>query len=269
MSEAREVVAAFVRRDWTVARSYPIPLAVEAIGAAFNLVLFFYLSRLVADAALASHERLPRDYFGFVVVGLALYGWLLEGLASFPARVRDGQATGSLEALLATPARLSLIVVGSVTYDLLRVTVLTAVMLAGAAIFFSFRPEVRPELALILVAGPSSLLLFQALGVIVGAFTIVFKQAAGAVAIAAGAIALLSGAYFPVSLLPAAIRALANLSPLKWALDVMRPLVLGGTIPIGELALLSGSALVLAPLSLCLFARALDRARMQGTVGQY
>jgi ABC-2 type transport system permease protein len=136
------VVAAFVRRDFRINISYRASFALEVFSSIFILALFFYLGRVVDKADFAASQGLTGGYFGYAAVGLALLSIVQVSLASFSRKLNEEQTTGTFEALMATPASPSLIVLGSAVYELLRATFGALVLIAVAVVVFGLRLEV-------------------------------------------------------------------------------------------------------------------------------
>ena len=263
------LVAAFLRRDWAIARSYRANLGLELFDSVIWLVLFFYLARIVDDTELTSQTH-GEGYFPFVVVGLALMRFMQTGLTAFAIELRNDQITGTLEALLVTPVAQPLVVLGSATYALLFSTGSAVVMLLIAVAFFGVDLSVQAGSAVVLlVALPASLGLFAAVGIVVAACTVIFKQVATLVSFASLGVAVLAGVYFPLSVLPDWLQAIAEALPFSWALDVLRDALLGGDPSIAKLAGLVAFCVLAVPLSLVLFNSAVDYARKTGTLTQY
>jgi ABC-2 type transport system permease protein len=264
------LVAAFLRRDWAIARSYRLNFALNLFDSVVSLVLFFYLGQIVDQSELAAESQLSKGYFAFAVLGLALIRVIQTGVTSFALRIRQDQETGTLEALLVTPAPPSFVVLGSATYALLTATLSSLLMVVLAVLFFGLRLTLDySHLLALLVAVPASLVLFVALGIAVAAFTVVFKQTASLMSFVTIGIAVFAGVYFPVSVLPSALEFFANVLPFTWSLDVFRAALLGGDVAITKLLLLTGFAFIAVPLSLALFRSAVNHARRAGSLAQY
>ncbi|HZU43770.1 MAG TPA: hypothetical protein VE994_13920, partial [Terriglobales bacterium] len=82
----------------------------------------------------------------------------------------------------------------------------------------------------------------------------------------------LTGALFPVSVLPGPLRAISYMIPITHCLQGMRMALLQGaslaTVQ-GEIAPLTIFVVVLLPVSLVVFVRALRQARWRGTLSYY
>ena len=143
-------------------------------------------------------------------------------------------------------------------------------MLAIAVLGFGLDLSVSlSSVPVLIVAIPASFGLFAAVGVVVAAFTIVFKQVATLVAFATAGIAVLAGVYFPLSVLPEWLEDIARALPFSWALDLLRDCLLGGDPSVGKLLALIGFCAVAVPASLALFSAAVNHAKRTGTLAQY
>lgn len=264
------ILGAFVRRDFAVALSYRLSMALEVVAVVFSLTLFFYLGQLFDESSLASRPGLERGYFAFVVVGLSLLQIVQTGLASFTTKIRLEQTTGTFEAVIATPTSPSTLIIGSAAYELLRATVLGLLMFGCAVLVFGLSIEGGWAVVLFSVVGlAASIAVFAALGVAIAAFTVVFKQTASLIGLVVSGLALLGGVYFPIEVMPAPLEALAKILPFTWALDVLRSALLAGDADVERLVLLVSSAVLALPAALFLFGRALRHARQQGSLSQY
>ncbi len=264
------LVAAFLRRDWAVARSYRLSFALGAVDALISLVLFFYLATLVDQTELASESQLSEGYFAFAVIGYALMDVLRAGVTTFAAQMREDQMTGTLEALLVTPSPSVVVVLGSASFDLLRAAFSGILLVVLAVLFVGLELSVdASSVVALLVATPASFALFTALGIVVAGLTIVVKQAVALVTFVSTAIAVLAGVYFPISVLPPVLEAIANALPFTWAIDVFRDALLGGDVSNTQLALLVVFGALALPLSIMLFNRSVNYAKRQGSLAQY
>jgi ABC-2 type transport system permease protein len=270
MSLALSFIGAFLRRDWAIARSYRLSFGLGVVDAFISLFLFFYLAKLINQTELASQSQLSEGYFAFAVIGYALIDVLRAGVTTFAAQLREDQMTGTLEALLVTPAPASLVVLGSATFDLLRAALSGIVIVVLAVLFFGLELSVDSSSVIaLIIATPAALALFTAMGIVVAGLTIVVKQTVSLVTFVSTAIAVLAGVYFPISVLPPGLEAVAKALPFTWTLDIFRAALLGGNVSTTQVALLAGCGLVALPLSLKLFNAAVDHAKRQGSLAQY
>ena len=262
-------IAACIRRDLRTATSYRFAYVLELASVAFALILFYYLAQIVDSSALPSTD-LGQGYFGFVAVGLALARVLQAGLSSFSRQLREDQLTGTFETLVATPVSSWGLILGTGAYELIRGALVAIVMLGLAVAFFGLRLEAGVESAV--VAGAvliACVVLFAALGVLLAAFTVVFKQPSGLLTMAVAGIGLLGGVYFPIELLPGALQALGSALPFTWGLDLLRGTLLSGETDFARLWYLIAFDLAALPAALLVFDVSLRRAKRTGSLAEY
>lgn len=262
-------LAAFLLRDWRIARSYRLQFALDVAVAPLALALFFFLNRLVDPARLPRDVDLAQGYFSYVALGVVVLRMVQTALTSFATKLSTEQTTGTFETLLAEPISPTVVVLGTASFELLRALATGAVTMLVAALF-GLRFDVGVGSLVGLVVGlPALVATFAAVGVTLGATAVVVKQVNALLGLATAALGLLAGAYFPIELLPGPLRVIGNLLPFTWGIDVLRAALLRGELAVDRLALLVGFAVVALPLSLWLFRRSLDRARRAGTLGQF
>lgn len=266
---ALTVGRAFIRRDWTTARSYRLPFALEVIQRLATLFFLFLLARFVDGRSGPSGLALPGSYFGFVVLGTSTISLLVTTLTVFADRLQTDQSTGTFETLLALPSPSGLTVLASASYGVLYSVVGAAASVAVGIVVFGLEINARPAgFAMAIAAVGAAIVLFSAAGVVFAAFVVVFKRAA-VIGLVTSAMTLLGGVYYPVDLLPGPLRFVGQIFPVTWAIDVLRQTLLAGQLPFGKLALLSAAALAMCPLARWALAAALAHARRAGTLGQF
>jgi ABC-2 type transport system permease protein len=262
---------AFVRRDWKVALSYRAAFVGDALALASQIVVFSFIAKLVDPGKLPAYGGTVPSYLAFVAIGLVVNlaaGVLLHQVA---AAFRQEQLAGTLESLLATPTGNATLQLGAVSYTLIAVPVRAAVLLGAIAIGFGLDVHlsgVLPALLLLLAFLPFT----WGLGLVSAAAVVTFRRGGGATGIVVTLLGLISGAVFPIALLPAVLRTIAEWNPFALAIDDIRAALLGGTgwsdAAVGLLKLAPLSALGLAVGIFC-FRAALNRERRRGTLGLY
>jgi ABC-2 type transport system permease protein len=262
---------AFVRRDWKVALSYRAVFVGEAMSLAMQIVVFYFVAKLVDPGTLPVYGGTAPSYLAFVAIGLVVNltaGALLHQVAT---ALRQEQLTGTFETLLATPTTAATLQLGSVAYTLLMVPVRAGILLGAIAIGFGLEFHaggIGPALVLLLAFLPFT----WGLGLASAAMVVTFRRGSGVTGMAVTALGLLSGAVFPVALLPGALRAIAEWNPFAIAIDGVREALIGGTgwgPAAADLPRLLPLALIgLAVGALC-FRAAVARERRRGTLGHY
>jgi ABC-2 type transport system permease protein len=267
-SEARKV-AAFLRRDFLEAWSYRTAFVSDALNLALQALLFFYIGQIVDPAALPSYGGGRISYFEFVVVGIAIAMILGVGLFRAARAFRNEQLMGTLEVLLMTPTTAATIQIGSVAYDLVYVPLRTGLFFLAVSLAADVQINtsgILPAVATLLCFIP----FVWGLGILYAAATVTFKVAGGGFIVTI--LTMTSGAYFPVSVLPDWMAALAEVNPMTLTVDAMREALLGdgGWSEVGTALLVLGPAsLVTLALGIVAFRAALLRERRRGTLGLY
>ncbi len=267
MSAMRKI-AAFFWRDFAIARGYRGALVLEIVEALFGAATFFYLSRFVESPELERALPAGSNYFEFALVGFAFFDYLNVALGAFDSSIVEARQNRTLEALLVTQTPLAVILAGSAAYPFVALALRTCVYLGWGALFFGFAPRSAnwPGAIVILAA---SILAFAGLGVLSASYQILFKRGNPAKWLVLGVSGLVGGMMYPVAVLPGPLRVVARLIPVTYSLEGMRAALLAGA-GWGELwrslAALMIFAVVLIPLSFAVFAWALRRTKVTGTL---
>jgi ABC-2 type transport system permease protein len=266
----RIAIAACVRRDLTIARSYRLAFALEAVAIVAGLAIFAGVAKVVDATSVAHQTGVPGGYLAFASVGIAVTGIFNVYCAAFARRVREDQTTGAFEAMLTTPTSPRVLVIAGAAYDLARALVLATVTVFAAVVIFGVDLHLQGASALsIFVALPGLMATLAAVGIVVASVGVVFKDPGPVVALATAGIALLSGAYFPIAVLPAPLDEIAKLVPFTWGLETLRAGLLGGHVEVWKCVGLAVIGAIALPYSLRVFERAVDAARAKGSLGQY
>lgn len=262
---------AFLRRDFVTALSYRVYFVSDVLGLFSQALLFYFISEMVDAGELPSYGGSSTTYLEFVVVGVAVGVFVQFALTRVAAALRQEQLQGTLESMLATPTAPGTIQLGSVMFDLVYIPVRTLVFLAVMTAAFGLDFEasgVAPATLVLLAFIP----FVWGLGVLSAAVILTVRRGAGVAAIAGGLLALLSGAYFPLSLLPSWLQEVAEWNPIAIALDGMRSALLAGADwpeTAADLAVLTPMSLISLLFGMGAFRLALRHERVRGTLGVY
>lgn len=265
------IVGAYLRRDWLIKRSYRLSFAIQIVEYVLNIVVFFFVGRLVDQSHLGSDSALRHGYFAFVLIGVTLMNLVSATIYLFTRQLQNDQTTGTLEALLSTPPSSALLVAAGPAYDLLSVIVMQVLVVAFAAAFFGLRFELSAgSILVVTVALAGCVAFFSSVGLSIAALNLVVKRGASQIAGAiTGAIVLVGTVYFPASVLPTPLRIMAEWMPFTWTVDILRSSLLSGELRATKLIMLLAAAGIATPLSLWGFRVSLVRARQMGTLAQY
>jgi ABC-2 type transport system permease protein len=265
------VLVAFVRRELAALGGYRTAFLVRIFGFGLAAASLLFLSRFVG-AAINPHLAVYRgNYLGFVVIGFLATEFQQVGVSGLAQRIRFAQMMGTLEAEIATPAAPWMVLGAPPVYEFAASSVRSAAYLLGAKLLLGLDLS-RVNWVSLIVAVPLIIAAFSGLGLLAAATTMLVRRM-NPVAMVIGSLSFfLSGVMYPVTVLPAWLREVGRLLPLTHALAVLRGALLVGAGP-GELrdsllALLIFAG-ALAPVGAGLFAYALKRARIDGSLSHY
>jgi ABC-2 type transport system permease protein len=258
---------AFLLREARVEGAHRGALATRLVAAVGSVLVFFFIARALRGAAAAGLGPYDTGYFAFAVVGLALLGYMGHGVGAMASGLRDSQAAGTLELLVLSPARTSVLLLCSslATYPLAAVS-FTAYLGTGVALGVDLGAANVGVAALTVALATIG---FAALGVLVA--SVVFVSTRGnpaAWAVRTGSM-VLGGVFYPVGVLPEAMRVAGQALPLTHALEALRGSLLldrGLDELWPSLLALAGTTAVLLPLSLAACIITLRIARTDGSL---
>jgi ABC-2 type transport system permease protein len=262
---------AFLRRDLLVALSYRFAFVTEWLSLCLQAVTFYFVGRMVDTDKLPTYGGSHATYMEFVAVGIALSAFMQLALGRVANGIRAEQLTGTLESLMMTPTAPATIQLGTVVYDIIYIPLRTGLFLLFVTLAFGldFAPSgLLPAMAVLLLFIP----FVWGLGITSAAITLTVRRGQAFAGFVVTLMTLLSGAYFPLSLMPHWAETIAKLNPIAIAVDGMREPLLGGTgwAGIGHAAaLLAPMALVSLVIGNFGFRLALRRERRLGSLGLY
>jgi ABC-2 type transport system permease protein len=239
------------------------------VSIAGQVLAFYFMSKLVGPSRSFGFGGHPGSYFDYVIVNLAFVEFQTVAISSFQRAIRSDQMLGTLEAVLATPTGLPLIVLSSGLWAFTLTAVEVAVYLSIASLLGLnlTHTNLHTAIAFMLL----TVACMSPVGVLSAASIMTFKQLGPTNWVANGLAMLLGGVLFPVSKLPVALQYVSWMLPITHALDGIRGAVNGATlVQLAPDALwLAGCAALLLPISLLAFSRAVRRAKLDGTLGHY
>jgi ABC-2 type transport system permease protein len=262
---------AYVRRELSAVGGYRVAFVVRLLGFGLAVGSLLFLSRFVGAAANPHLSAYRGNYLGFVVIGLLAAEFQQVGVSGLAQRIRLAQMMGTLEAEVATPAPPWIVLGSPPVYEFAVAAVRSAGYLCGAKVLLGLDLS-HVRWSSLLIAVPLIIGAFSGLGLLAAATTMLVRRM-NPVAMVIGSLSFfLSGVMYPVTVLPAWLRFIGRALPLTHALAVLRGALLVGAGP-GELRqsmlALVAFAGVLAPIGVALFAYALRRARVDGSLSHY
>jgi ABC-2 type transport system permease protein len=258
---------AVMRRDLQLFFSYRLRFVSQLFGTLFAVTLFYYVSRLVDVHEFPTHDA----YFAYVVVGLATMELLTATLHTVPSTLRGELLSGTFERMVVSPfgplggiVSLTLFPM-ALALVMLTVTLAVATLVFGLPMHWSTVPLIIPVILL-------GMLAFLPLALLIAAAVLIVKQAGNVAALLISGLALAGGSFFPVSILPSAVRWISDVQPLTPALELARHELVGTAIAGSAwtaTAKLAGFAVVLIPLSVLAISAAIRICRARGTLIEY
>jgi ABC-2 type transport system permease protein len=261
---------ALTRAGFLTAASYRLAFAFSLGGALLTLAPLFYVTNALQPVMADKLRTEGSDYFAFTVIGTMMATVLPTTVQALAARVGAGIGNGTLETMLGTPASRWAVLAGLIGYDLGWTLVRALVMLAaGVLLGVRVAPGgILPGLgviALILVA-------YLGIGAGIAAMMVAFRTTGPVPVAVTGVSTLLGGTYFPTSVIPSWVEHVSVVIPLTYGLRALRGLWLGAvpfTAVASDVAVLAVLCAALLAIGLRLLALALERARRDGSLGQY
>lgn len=269
MNRVRTLLA-FLRKDFLEEISYRTAFLMQIGGIFLSVSLWFLIARYLQprEGALPGLPGVP--YFAYLLVGVAFYHYLASALGSFAGKLRNEQLTGTLEAMLMSPAPLPLVVFSSALWDFLM-TSARVVAYLGLGVVFGLQLRFDNLVSFVLILA-LTILAFSGIGILSASFILYLKRGDPINFLISSASALFGGVFFPVESLPLGLDVVSRFLPITYALRGIRKSLLAGSrlgdlVP--ELGALLLFVLVLLPVGLAGFSWAVRKAREEGTLAQY
>ncbi len=263
------VMGAFTAIGFRTATAYPANFAITQVQPLFQVLVFFFVAKLVTR----SGPAVGGDYFTFVVLGWAGIQMLQSGLTAFSSEVNTAVQQGRFEMLLVEPIRWRLLPFGLVQWPIIQKSAAVAILLLVSTLLGAdFLLSGLPAAIFVLILG---VLASLAIGILSGAVVVLAKRGDPVMTVYTIAASLLSGALFPVELLPSWLQGLSWLLPQTYVIAALRRVFMpeGAQLPGASLeqALLGLGVFILIglPVSLWIFGRAMESGRRLGVLSGY
>ncbi len=265
------VMWAFVRRELAALGGYRAALVIRLIGLVTAVASLVFMSRFVGAAVNPHLASYGGNYLGFMALGVIAAEFQQVGVSGLSQRIRMSQMMGTLEAEIATPAPSWMVLGAPPVYEFGVAALRSTVYLTAATLLLGLDLG-RANWTTLALAVPLVLGAFSGLGLLAAGTTMLVRRL-NPVAMVIGSLSLfLSGVLYPVTVLPDWLRAVGRLLPLTHALALLRGALLVGAGPAAladsfvALLIFAG---VLAPVGAAVFAFALRRARIDGSLSHY
>jgi len=210
------------------------------------------------------------DIAGYLFLGMLALTLSSAAFWEVAFIIKQEMDAGTLEPAWLTPTRRETFVIGHTLAGLVMATVTTVVLVVVGILVFG--AEIAPSLVIALPVLALTSVGVLGIGYLVAALVLRMREASFFVDSTDFMFATLSGAAFPIIVLPDVIRWVAYLLPTTHALDLIRVAALGTRpllpAPI-EWAALAVSSLALVAVGRWAWLATEHRLRVQGTLGQH
>ncbi|MEP7083076.1 MAG: ABC transporter permease [Chloroflexota bacterium] len=251
-----------IESNWSDPFLFAVYTLAKPLAAAMILVLMF---QVVTGGS-------NTEFLQFLIVGSALWNVVFGVMAGLVQSIlEDRERYRMIKYVVVTPTSLFPFLLGR---SLARVLIsLVAVALTLAVGVFLLGVELRPQPLILIPSMIIGMLAVLALGIFMAGWCLQLRQEAWSYPEAiAGGLYLVSGAIFPIDILPTFVQPIAYALPTTWWLEASRRGLIGhgspgqlGTIPDGTVMLiLVATTAITVPLALLAFAWFMKRARQAG-----
>jgi ABC-2 type transport system permease protein len=253
-----------IESNWSDPLLFAIYTMAKPLAAAMILVLMF---QVITGGQ-------GTEFLQFMIVGSALWNVVFGVMAGLVQSIlEDRERYRMIKYVVVTPTSLFPFLLGRSLARVLISFVAVALTLLVGIIFLGV--ELRPNLLILVPATVIGVLAVIGLGVFMAGLCLQMRQEAWSYPEAiAGALYLISGAVFPIDVLPAVLHPIAYATPTTWWLEASRRGLLGHGSPgvLGSLSdaqvtlFLAISAAITIPLALAAFSWFMRRARQAGVL---
>ena len=263
-ARARKARAFFVR-DLRTDMSYRVTFLFEAGNIMATLTAFYFLAKIMGDRVAGGYAPFP-----FLLLGMAVNGYLSTALYCFSQGVRGSQQAGVLKAVLGAPITPLEFLFYSSLYPLCRAALDGFLYILGGWLLGI--PLGKMNLPVVLILFVLSVAAHAGIGILSATFAVVFKKGDPLLWVFGGLSWLLGGVFYPLSVLPGWMQQLAQLLPISHALQGMRAAMLDGASlsEVGpEITRLALFVAISLPVGALAFQAGIRRARHSGSLGHF
>jgi ABC-2 type transport system permease protein len=166
---------------------------------------------------------------------------------------------------------MSTLVIGSALWSYVMTTLRVFIfLLLGVVVFTLDLSDANYPAALLILL--LSIVAFASIGIIAAGIIMVIKRGEPLTSLFSAFANLVGGIYYPVAILPDGLQLIARLLPITYAVRAMRLALLTGAtwqVLLPDIVALLIFIVVLFPLALLIFQRAVERARIEGSLAHY
>ena len=263
-------IAAFIRVGWLNATSYRVSMALSLIGVVAAVVPVYFIAKALQPVMGGVIQGEGQQYFAFILVGTLTFSFIPLAVRGLPDAITSSINSGTMEAVLGTPTRMPVMLLGmmgyTVIWSFLRASLtLFAGWMLGASIAWHQVPFAAFILALIIAA-------YVPIGLLAASAYLAFRTSGP---LASGTIilsTLLGGVYYPAKVVPSWLQSISDFIPLTYGLRALRRVLLENASLLtvsADLGILLVMIVFLLAAGCWTFGAAMRYARRTGTLGYY
>jgi len=267
------ITLATVRKNLQITRRYLPNLAGNLVEIAVRVAFFLLMANSISMQGKETNgiAMTGHNLFIFLLGSLVLFVFTRSTLWGPINAVTNDLYNGTLEYLYSSPGSRYAYYVGVVISEVLVSSVIFVPLFILLVIVSGVD---LANLVLMLLGCLAVLVSLTAMGIMIGLLALLWRQVGSIASVLGILFEMLAGAYLPLSVFPAVVRAFSYLLPFTWGYDLIRYYSFnspgsGGTwrpiLPIwGEWAVVALFAVVFTSVSRYLLARAERLAKRQG-----
>lgn len=262
---------AFIKRDFILESSYRLAFVLRLARIFATILTFFFISKLFNKGASVHLAKYGGEYFPFVLIGLAFSRYLTVSLQSVSQTIRREQMMGTLEAILATPTKVSTLIIGSSIWNFIFTSITVIIYLLLGVMFFGLDLS-NMNLVSGLIILILTIISFSSIGIISAAFVLILKRGDPITWLIGVSFGLLGGVYYPVTIMPRFLQVVSYFLPITHSLRGLRMALLKGAglkMLLPEIGIIFAFCILLLPISIALFKWALKKAKIDGSLVHY
>jgi len=266
-TELRKVWA-YSKKEFLIEKSYKFAYLFSILSVCTTITTYFFIDRLFGRQITSDLATFDTSYFAYVLVGNAFFAYVGTAIGGIATGIGSEQTRGTLEVLLGTPTRLWVLLLAVTIWNTLYASIEVVVYFFVGAVGFdvSFSRINWGTLACFLAL---VIIVFNSIGLIEAAWTLVFKRGTVAAWAFNGLSALLGGVFFPITVFPGWLQQIAAWNPLTHAIRGLQMGIYQGTAISGlayEAGMLVLFCVVLVPLAVFSWSWGLRHARVEGSL---
>lgn len=266
-------LAQIVRNDWRRYWRYPLSAASSVFQPIIWLVPVYFMGKLFSvdgqAAGFAAYSG-TADYMSYILVGNALGKFVTAVFWGMGYSLKADMDAGVLESNWLAPLPRPLLLIGRTITSMFITAITSTVMLLAAGRLFGF--DITGDVLPALLSVVPMLVGLYGFGFAFAALVLVMKDANTMVDVSNFLVEMLSGANFPVKVLPGWLLPVALAIPLTYGFDMVRGWLLGTDtilpIPV-EMVLMVVFMVLMVVIGLWVLKVLERRVRIKGTLGQH